>query len=246
VTGRPILPPATEVPLAVGPACGPASAPRRSGARRRRLAWAALAAGIAILALLWLGPLPGMARRAFSAHMILHLGVIVVAAPLIALALLGLSRGAQDLGRPVLLALGASLFELLVVWGWHAPALHEAAAARWPVFVVQQASFLAAGILIWSASFAGGARAATGVGVLAMLFTFMHMAMLGLLLSLAPALLYAPEFCLGAWGLSPLDDQRLGGAMMAVLGGLPYLAGGLVLAYRLVSDGQDESGIRPD
>jgi putative membrane protein len=73
----------------------------------------------------------------------------------------------------------------------------------------------------------------------------MHMAMLGLLLSLAPALVYAPEFCLGAWGLSPLDDQRFGGGMMAVLGGLPYLAGGLVLAYRLVSDAEDREPSPP-
>lgn len=202
----------------------------------RRIASVALACGLILLALLWLGPLPGMARRAFSPHMILHLGVTAVAAPLIALGLLGLARDRRPLGHPIALAVGASLFELLVVWGWHAPALHEAAAARTPVFVLQQITFLSAGLLVWAASFGGRSQAAEGAGVVAMLFTFMHMAMLGVLLSLAPDLLYAPAFCLGAWGLDPLDDQRLGGAMMAVFGGLPVLAGGLVLGYRLLAD----------
>ena len=118
-----------------------------------RVAVAALAAGVSLLALLWLGPLPDMARRAFSLHMILHLGVTVVAAPLIALGLVGLGRN-RTVRRPIALALGASLFEMLVVWGWHAPALHEAAAARLPAFVAQQASFFCAGLLIWATAFA--------------------------------------------------------------------------------------------
>jgi putative membrane protein len=85
-------------------------------------------------------------------------------------------------------------------------------------------------------SFAGGSRAAFGIGMFAMLLTFMHMAMLGVLLALAPNLLYAPELCLGAFGLDRLDDQRLGGALMAVGGGLPYLIGGVALAYRFIAD----------
>jgi putative membrane protein len=201
----------------------------------RRAAWAALFAGALLLALLWLGPLPGMARRAFSPHMILHLGVTVVAGPLIAFGLIGLARD-RTIRHPIALALAASLFEMLVVWGWHAPVLHELAAARLSAFVAQQASFLAAGVLIWAAAFMGNSRVTAGVGLVAMLFTFMHMAMLGLLLTLAPDLVYAPAFCLGAWGLDPLDDQRLGGALMAVLGGLPYLVGGLALAWRMLSD----------
>ncbi|WP_210321166.1 cytochrome c oxidase assembly protein [Aquibium microcysteis] len=194
-----------------------------------------LGSGLLLLAMLWLGPLPEMARRAFSPHMVLHLGVTVVAAPLIALGLIGLSRD-RAVRHPVAWALGASLFEMLVVWGWHAPVLHEAAAARLPAFVAQQASFFCAGLLIWVTALAGRSRAMAGVSVFAMLFTFMHMAMLGLLLSLAPGLLYDPAYCLGAWGFDPLDDQRLGGALMAVLGGLPYLAGGLALTWRMLDD----------
>ncbi|NLY59705.1 MAG: cytochrome c oxidase caa3-type, assembly factor CtaG-like protein, partial [Gammaproteobacteria bacterium] len=37
-----------------------------------------------LLAGLWLGPLPAMSRTAFSAHMLLHLGVVALVAPLLA------------------------------------------------------------------------------------------------------------------------------------------------------------------
>lgn len=203
--------------------------------RRLIRAWP-LVLGLAVLAVLWLGPLPAMSRRAFSPHMILHLGVTVVAAPLLAVGLVRAGLGAGRARHPLLIALTASLLEMVVVWGWHAPALHEAAALDDRAFVLQQASFLVAGVVLWHASFADPSRAGFGVGALAMLLTFMHMAMLGVLLALAPQLLYAPELCLGAFGLDPLDDQRLGGALMAAVGSLPYLAGGVALAYRFVAD----------
>ena len=210
-------------------------APHWSGPSRRIAAAWPLLAGLVILAALWLGPLPAMSRRAFSPHMILHLGVAVVAAPLIAIGL-ARARLRGDLQRPLLLALAASALEMVVVWGWHVPALHEAAALDDRFFVAQQGSFLLAGVFIWLVSFSGGSRAACGIGMLAMLLTFMHMAMLGVLLSLAPQLLYAPELCLGAFGFDRLDDQRFGGALMAVGGALPYLLGGIVLAHRFISD----------
>ncbi len=198
--------------------------------------WWPLALGLIILASLWLSPLTSMARRAFSPHMMLHLGVTVVAAPLVALGCLRLGLRPDNVRRPALVALAASGVEMVVVWGWHAPAMHDAAAAHDAMFVIQQLSFFAAGFVLWTASFAGQDRAAHGLGALAMLFTFMHMAMLGVLLALAPELIYSPLYCLGAWGLEPLADQRLGGALMAVGGGLPYLFGGLALSWKLLSD----------
>lgn len=59
--------------------------------------------------------------------------------------------------------------------------------------------------------------------------------MLGVLLALAPKLIYAPELCIGGFGLDRLDDQRLSGALMAVGGGLPYLIGGTALAYLFIA-----------
>ncbi|WP_011910063.1 cytochrome c oxidase assembly protein [Cereibacter azotoformans] len=193
-----------------------------------------LGAGLAALLALWGGPLPDLARISFAWHMILHLGVILGAAPLVAI---GLSQMAPlRVQWPVALAVAVSLVELAVVWGWHAPRLHEAAALDPLLFRVQQASFLVAGVLVWLPGLAPG-KAAAAAGLLAMLFSLMHMTMLGVLLTLAPRLLYAPEICGTAFGLDPLGNQRLGGAMMAVAGLVPYLGGAALFTRRLTRAG---------
>jgi len=192
--------------------------------------------GVMVLAALWLGPLPAISRHAFSWHMILHLGVGLVAAPLIAIGAIRCGGGFGEPRHPLLLGCTASLVEMVVVWGWHAPLLHEAAALDERMFAAQQLSFLFAGMIVWGASFSGSSRAAAGAGALALLLTFTHMVMLGMLLVLASHLIYSPIVCQGSFGLGPLEDQHLGGALMAVGGGLPYLIGGTVLFYRMIAD----------
>ena len=39
----------------------------------------------------------------------------------------------------------------------------------------------------------------------------------------------------GPFGLDPLEDQQLGGVLMALGGGLPYLVGAALLTHRLLS-----------
>ncbi len=195
-----------------------------------------LATGLLLLAGLWLGPLPEMARRAFSPHMILHLGVVALAAPMIVIGLVRLFPTDRPPRHLLLAAVAASALDFAVVWEWHAPALHESA-ARWPsAFALQQLSFLIAGLVLWWVCLAGRDRKHRAIGALAILFASMHMAMLGVLLVLAPKLLYAPQFCLGAFGLDPLSDQQLGGGIMALFGALPFVAGGAWLASRLAGE----------
>jgi putative membrane protein len=193
--------------------------------------------GLGALAALWWGPLPEMTRHSFSAHMALHMGVVAVAAPLIAI---GISGGAFDPVRrwsssfpPIPL----SIVELVVVWGWHAPALHHAAREASGGFVLEQISFFTAGLLVWIASMGGRTswpHERSGAGVAALLLTSMHMTLLGALLALTPRPLYTHTEHDGASSLSALDDQQLGGAIMLVVGGISYLAGGLALTVRLV------------
>jgi putative membrane protein len=60
----------------------------------------------------------------------------------------------------------------------------------------------------------------------------MHMTLLGALLALAPRPLYihAETFS----GLTSLEDQQLGGAIMLIVGGISYLTGGLWLTVALM------------
>lgn len=191
-----------------------------------------LLAGLLILAGLWLGPLPAMSRTAFSAHMLLHLGVVALVAPLLAMGLVrsGLRLGSNMRGWMAL----AFIMEAVVVWGWHAPLAHEAAARQVLVFVVQQLSFLLVGLAVWLAGLAARERGDLLVTMFGFALTLMHMTMLGVLLLMAPKLIYPAELCLGAFGFEALEDQRLGGVLMAAWGGLAYLAGGIVLGWRLL------------
>lgn len=191
-----------------------------------------LLAGLIILAGLWLGPLPAMSRTAFSAHMLLHLGVVALVAPLLAMGLVrtGLRLSGNMRGWMML----AFIMEMLVVWGWHAPALHEAAARHVAVFVLQQLSFLLVGLAVWLAGLAARERGNLLIAMFGFALTLMHMTMLGVLLLMAPKLIYPAELCLGAFGFEQLEDQRFGGVLMAAWGGLVYLAGGIVLGYRLL------------
>lgn len=201
-------------------------------------AW--LAGGLLVLAATWLGPLPGLSRGAFAAHMLMHMGVVAVAAPMIAV---GLAGGRHDPARrwPRWFApMVASALEFVVVWAWHAPALHHAARRVPGLLLLEQGSFLLVGLLVWIAAFGGDAarrRDRAAAGVAGLLMTSMHMTLLGVLLALASRPLYGGHGdVLTLSGLSPLQDQHLGGVLMLVFGGVSYLAGALVLLAGLLRD----------
>lgn len=189
-----------------------------------------LALALAVFASAWLGPLPDLVRHSFAAHMTVHIAVVAVAAPLVALTIMGTRadpvRAIPNLVAPV----PASMIELVVVWAWHAPALHHAARQESAVFVLEQVTFAVAGILLWIAAIGGDReqrRLRAGGGILALLFTSMHMTLLGALFALAnrPLFEHAPP----ASGLSAIADQQLGGVIMLLVGGASYLLGGLWL-----------------
>jgi putative membrane protein len=178
------------------------------------------------LALAWLGPLPGLAPASFAAHMLMHMAVVAVGAPLIAL---GLTRlGLVPVGIPVALAMVASLLDMVVIWAWHAPVPHLAARGDPSVLVLEQGSFLAVGLFLWVTALSGRQAAVALAGAGALFFTSMHMTLLGVLLALAP-----PGFAVlcssGILGLSPAADRELGGILMLAIGGAVYLVGGLAL-----------------
>jgi putative membrane protein len=190
-----------------------------------------LATACAVLASVWLGPLPELARHSFAAHMSMHIAVVAVAAPLIALAIAG-TPGDPVRAMPGLLApIPASMIELVVVWAWHVPVLHHAARHQSWALLSEQGSFIAAGVLLWISALGGTIeqrRLRAGAGIFGLLFTSMHMTLLGALFALANR----PLFQHGNESASPLSllaDQHLGGAIMLLVGGVSYLAGGLWL-----------------
>lgn len=193
-------------------------------------------AGVLVLAAAWFGPLAQWAHESFAAHMTMHVAVVAIAAPLIALGLAGTRSDPASRWPALFLPIPASVVEFVVIWAWHAPALHEAARHDLLMRVLEQGSFLAAGLLIWFSAFGGthegrDARRAAGMGGL--LLTSMHMTLLGVLLAVAERPLYAHGEA-GARGLAALDDQHLGGVIMLAVGGSAYLAGALGLLAMLL------------
>lgn len=195
---------------------------------------AALPAGLLLLAIVWLGPLLDSWRASFSAHMVAHMGVVGIAAPLIAIGLRQLWTG--RIPMPSAMPVVASLLELVTVWGWHAPAMRRLAEGSVTVTVIEQTTFLLVGVLLWGTSIAtplDKTHAAIGAG--ALLLTLIHMTLLGALLSLSQRPLYGEGevTCFGRV-LGAQQDQQLGGVVMLLVGAIVYLAGGVWLARRLV------------
>ena len=226
---------------------------RRAGPGRgvARAVAARFAAGWLVLAVALASPLDTLGGALFSAHMLQHELLMVVAAPLLvtgrplqawtwALAprwrrLLGDAfhrRGWQAAWRAATDPLGAWMIHAVALWAWHIPVLFQAALVHEGMHALQHASFLGSALLFWWSVLGRGSQAPGGA--LASVFTTMlHTGGLAALLTFAPTPWYAHYAATtAAYRLSPLEDQQLGGLLMWVPGGLAYLVAGLALAAR--------------
>ncbi|TVV75369.1 cytochrome c oxidase assembly protein [Sphingomonas solaris] len=185
-----------------------------------------LAGGIALLPVGWIAAAGGFGM---VGHMAGHMIAVAVAAPLLAIGLRGTAGDPARRWPAIVTPLAMSVVELVVVWGWHLPALRRLADAAPALLALEQVMFATAGLLLWSAVLAAGQRMA-GVG--ALLLTSMHMTLLGALIGLAPRPLYAMH---GAHALGPLEDQQLGGVVMLMVGAANYFIGGLAILAGLLS-----------
>jgi putative membrane protein len=194
---------------------------------------AALIIGLLLVPIGWaLSPL----LLGMTGHMAGHMIAVAVVAPLLAYAARGTIADPARRWPRIVTPMVMMLLELLTVWGWHLPASRGAADSHALIALIEQASFLAAGFLLWSAAIHSPARA-SGIG--ALLLTSMHMTLLGVLIGLAPRPLYHGMH--HGHGLDPLGDQQLGGVVMLVVGGASYLIGGLALLATLLRENRSAS-----
>ncbi len=218
--------------------------------------WRVLAffGGLETLAVALMGPPDHGNAARFSVHMVQHTLLILVAAPLLALGqplqtvLRGLPpRRVRQLAARRRVWHGVSLLThpipvFLAAVGpfmlWHYPPLYEAAVRdRW-VHELEHASFLVGSFLFWWLLLdpVPRHRRVTPVGKLLFLFaTWMATDLVCAAVTLAPRPLY-PTYVQAAtlWGIDPLADQRLGGAIMWIGGGGLYAALLLGLLVRTV------------
>lgn len=183
----------------------------------------ALACGVGVLVVLFVSPLCALTVALFSARAAHHVLLVAVAAPLLALAFPVSGRGRAQPSLAWLAGIHAA-----VLWFWHVPEVYAFAIFGALPYWLMQASLLGTAFLLWRRIFASDGNA--GAAMLALLATVVQMGMLGALLTFAQKPLYQPHFMTTApFGLSPLDDQQLGGLVMWVPAALPYLAAALLL-----------------
>jgi cytochrome c oxidase assembly factor CtaG len=186
----------------------------------------------------------------FSAHMTQHELLMLVAAPLLVLGrplvpfLWALPRSwAVTLARwsklqtwektwgTISNPMVAWIIHAVVLWAWHAPFLFQLTLENESVHALQHASFLFSALLFWWAVIHGRQRAlGFGLAVLYMFTTALHSGLLGALLTFANSVWY-PAYAdrTTAWGLTPLEDQQIGGLIMWIPAGLVYIAAALAL-----------------
>lgn len=181
-------------------------------------------AGMAALAIAFVSPLCALSNALFAARTVHHLLLVVVAAPLLALAF----RERDDRPRsnvPPLLAFTSTL------WFWHLPAAYSGALSNPVIYWAMQISLLATAGWFWRTL--ARARAEPVGALLALLGAMAQMGLLGAILTFAPVPFYAEHLLapLG-YGLSPLEDQQLAGLIMWVPAMIPFFIAGAVIARR--------------
>lgn len=180
------------------------------------------AAAVVVLAIAFISPLCALSAALFSARVVHHVLLIAVAAPLIAMA------WPLRKSRPLFPAL---LMSTAVLLGWHLPVAYDLAMGHKGVYWLMQITLLGSAVMFWRAVL--GHVQAPGRALPYILAGYMQMAFLGALLTFAPDAAYAiHQVAPLAWGFSPVIDQQLGGLIMWVPAGIPFLAFGAMVARR--------------
>lgn len=209
--------------------------------------------GIALYVLALVSPLDFLGRTyLFSAHMIQHILLLLVA-PL--LLLLGIPKTLAEkalkikpfgytmkvLGNPIV----AWFFGVGAMWVWHLPSLHDSVLSNDNLYIAQQISFVLIGMIFWWPVFAPveSRRLSPLVSTLYLSSACLGCTILGMLITFAGAGLYAAylnpvdsigilPLLRGELCLTPGVDQQIGGLTMWVPGCLIYLAASMVTIAR--------------
>jgi putative membrane protein len=184
----------------------------------------ALTGALATIALVLLPPLGSVAEYLFSAHMMQHLLLIVVAAPLLVLSeAIDGTRLAHTLSRPAAawcLFVGIFLF-------WHWPVAFQWAAGGLASRLFENATIIVSAFLFWSVALAPKNGDALNYGARALFVMTAAVAtdLPGVIMVFAPrAICTMPAENAARWGLTPLEDQQIAGMLMWVPANLAFFS----------------------
>jgi cytochrome c oxidase assembly factor CtaG len=217
---------------------------RAHGARHARWRNASFLGGTTVVAGALVSPLDQAADVSVAAHMVQHLLLVAVGAPLLALgrplAVLGvagsparpIARRAAPLVRRLLeRPVHVWTLHTAVLWLWHLPRPYMAALSDPRVHALEHLTLLAAGVLFWLVIVEPGLPARLGSAPAAcyLFGAAMQCGVLGALLTLSDTPWYPASASVGA---EPLVDQQLAGVLMWVPASLVYLGATLAVVAR--------------
>ncbi len=223
---------------------------------------ASFAAGIAVLLVAVCSPLGGIAQQGLlSAHMLQHT-LIGAVAPL--LLLLGMPRAFLEplvspawrrrLARVLHPAVAFPLWAVGTIL-WLLPAVHHEVLESAPLWILQQASFLALGLVLWAPVveslpaphwFSTGWKCGYMVGVWVVGLSIANVYWFS-----GTTFYDSHAAAAAAWSVEPLEDQANAGTVMMVLHCLLAFGAIAVLFFRQAREGELrqrllEAGVDPD
>jgi putative membrane protein len=225
---------------------------RSAGRGRGTPTWRAVAffGGWLALIVALVSPLESWSQRLFSMHMVQHVILTMVAAPLIAWSeptVTGLwalptewRRGISQWWRSPWEGIWQRLTHPAVVWLlyagvitlWHLPILYQAAAQNALIHNLEHISFFAIAFLFWRTVVRCGrpGEMGHGLGILFIFTAMLYSAVFAAAITFSRSPWY-PYYAFQAlqWGMSPLEDQQLAGSIMWIPGKLVHLVGVMAL-----------------
>lgn len=232
------------------------------GPLRRRKGWGPpaspgqiLSFGTALLLLLLSlnGPVHDLSDYyLFSVHMVQHLVLTLVFPPLLLGGLPGwlirpllVRRGILPVARLLTRPPVAAVVFTAVVAVWHLSPFYDLMMRSHEVHIATHLMFLAAATLMWwpvMSPLQELPRLSSGVAMLYLFLVGIPMQAVAALITFSDEILYpwyvaAPR----TFGLSPLDDQRLGGLLMWIPGNLWIFAAIAVLFFRWAREEDEET-----
>ena len=211
----------------------------------------AFGAGVLALAVALVSPVDAISAALFSVHMVQHLLLVVVAAPLIVVgepayvmlwafpvrARRSLARAWRRLTSVraawhlMTYPLVAWTLHIAMLWLWHAPRLYDDALRLPWLHAIEHSAFFLTALLFWWVAL-DKRRLAVGATTFYLFGATLQSTLLGALLTLARHPWYFSHYATTQpWGLTPLEDQQLAGLIMWIPAGLAYL---IAIAPRLL------------
>jgi cytochrome c oxidase assembly factor CtaG len=234
------------------------------GWRRRRKAFpdatsgcrfAAFVGGMVLLWIVMGSPLSALDHVLLTFHMVQHLLLMTVAAPLILLGtpVVALPREVPGPIRAALRRIGRSVTHPAACWlagtvvvvAWHVPPMFELGMRSHSWHTIQQATFFAAGLLFWSPvihTAPGSSRMPRSFAPLYLFLATLPCDALSAFLAFCGRVVYPSHLSSQPlFGLSALEDQECAGALMWFWVTIGYLLPAIVITLRMLSPRKRES-----